>query len=332
VTDTDVIPTRPNAEPQPAQRLGALVGRWRSEGYLVDDPHVRIHGTDTYALLPGGTFLVHYVDVLVGSQPVQAVELISPDESAAGTFTARAYDHLGTVTVMQASVDAAGVWTFTGGSDVAPAARSGAPAPEAAARSTLTVSDDRTQMAALWERTDDGATWQPWMDMTFTRESAPSDEDSDSAFTAVRWAEGPADSAAEQLRRLDALAGRWSWQGQSHSGDFAVTGETDLRWLAGGRFLVEKGALESAGQVSQSFAIVGWDPERHACMAEYVDDLGVHDRYELSLDGEQLSIRWAKVRFAGRLDQAGETISGVWEQTSDGSTWDYWYDAELRRI
>jgi hypothetical protein len=24
-------------------------------------------------------------------------------------------------------------------------------------------------MAAKWERSDDGATWQPWMDMTFTR-------------------------------------------------------------------------------------------------------------------------------------------------------------------
>jgi len=275
VTETDVIPNRPNAEPH--HRLDALVGRWRSEGSLIDDPSVRIHGTDTYALLPGGTFLVHYVDVHVGSQPVQAVELISPDESAADAFTARAYDHLGTVTVMRARVDAAGVWTFTGGSDVAPAARPGEPAPEAAARSTLTVSDDRTQMVALWERSDDGVSWQPWMNMTFTRES-------------------------------------------------------DIRWFAGGRFLVEKGALESAGQVSESFAIVGWDPERHACVAEYVDDLGVHDRYETSLDGEQLSIRWAKVRFAGRLDPAGGTIRGVWEQTSDGSTWDYWYDAELRRI
>jgi hypothetical protein len=36
-------------------------------------------------------------------------------------------------------------------------------------RSTLTISADRSGMTARWERSDDGASWQPWMDMTFTR-------------------------------------------------------------------------------------------------------------------------------------------------------------------
>jgi hypothetical protein len=31
------------------------------------------------------------------------------------------------------------------------------------------VSADGTGMTARWERCDDGATWQPWMNMTFTR-------------------------------------------------------------------------------------------------------------------------------------------------------------------
>ena len=39
---------------------------------------------------------------------------------------------------------------------------------EVAVRSTLTVSADRSGMTARWERSDDGASWQPWMDMTFT--------------------------------------------------------------------------------------------------------------------------------------------------------------------
>jgi hypothetical protein len=36
-------------------------------------------------------------------------------------------------------------------------------------RSTLTVSADRSSMTARWERSDDGAVWQPWMSMLFTR-------------------------------------------------------------------------------------------------------------------------------------------------------------------
>ena len=63
-----------------------------------------VEGTDVYEWLPGGFFLVHHVDVVVGDQPVQAIEIIG-----------RAYDNLGNVTAMRARVDDDGVWTFTGG-------------------------------------------------------------------------------------------------------------------------------------------------------------------------------------------------------------------------
>jgi hypothetical protein len=114
------------------QRLGALVGRWRSERRIVGEAPVPITGTDIYEWLPGGFFLVHHVDVVIGHQRVQALELIGEYDPATDSFTGRAYDNLGNVTVMRAKVDDHGVWTFTGGGD-------------------------------------DGARWQPWMDMTFTR-------------------------------------------------------------------------------------------------------------------------------------------------------------------
>ena len=80
----------PAPSPQ-LQCLGALVGRWRSEGHIV-----------------GGEY-----------------------DPATDSITARADDNLGNITIMQARVDEQGVWRFIGGGD--------------------------------------GASWQPWMDMTFTR-------------------------------------------------------------------------------------------------------------------------------------------------------------------
>jgi hypothetical protein len=151
------------------QRLGALVGRWRSEGHIVGDPPVPITGTDIYEWLPGGFFLVHHVDVVIGDQKVQALELIGEYDPATGSFTARAYDNLGNVTIMRARDDDQGVWTFTGGGDVAPVAQPSSADLAGAVRSTLTMSADRRRMTARWERSDDGASWQPWMDMTFTR-------------------------------------------------------------------------------------------------------------------------------------------------------------------
>jgi len=58
--------------------------------------------------------------VVIGQQRVQALELLGEYDPATGSFTARAYDNLGNVTVMQASVDEHSVWRFTGGGDAAP--------------------------------------------------------------------------------------------------------------------------------------------------------------------------------------------------------------------
>jgi hypothetical protein len=118
--------------------------------------------------LASGYFLVHHVDVVIGDQRVQALELLGPYDPATDAFTARAYDNLGSVTVMQARVDEQGVWRFTGGGDVAPVAQPAAGA-GGAVRSTLTINTDRSGMTARWERSDDGSSWQPWMDVTFTR-------------------------------------------------------------------------------------------------------------------------------------------------------------------
>jgi len=137
----------------------------------VAETPVPITGTDSYEWLPGGFFLVHHVDVMIGQQRVQALELIGEYDPATDSFTARAYDNLGNVTVMRARVDDQGGWRFNGGGDVAPVARPASTDAGGAVRSTLTVNTDRSGMTARWERSDDGATWQPWMDMTFTRMS-----------------------------------------------------------------------------------------------------------------------------------------------------------------
>jgi hypothetical protein len=135
----------------------------------VGDPPVPIRGTDVYEWLPGGFFLVHHVDVVIGELPVRALEVLGEYDPATDSFTGRAYDDRGNVTVMRARVDAHGVWTFTGGGDVAPVAQPAAADPRGAVRSTLTLSADGGSMRARWERSDDGATWRPWMDMAFTR-------------------------------------------------------------------------------------------------------------------------------------------------------------------
>ncbi|NED95433.1 DUF1579 domain-containing protein [Phytoactinopolyspora alkaliphila] len=147
-------------------RMTEIVGRWRTEGHLVDDPTTLIRGTDTYRLLAGGHFLIHEVDVTVGDVPVIAIEVIGEFDPAHGSFVARAFDNDGAVTVMRAAPDEPNVWRFTGGGDVAPAAQTDA---TEAVRSTLRIAEDGQRMHARWERSSDGDSWRPWMDIGFTR-------------------------------------------------------------------------------------------------------------------------------------------------------------------
>ncbi|MES9536599.1 MULTISPECIES: DUF1579 family protein [unclassified Actinomadura] len=142
------------------QRLGALVGRWRSQGRTAataSDPEIRIAGSDTYEWLAGEHFLIHRVDVRMNEERVEVIEMIGPYDPESRTYPMRSFDNHGHFVTMRASVDDGGVWTFAGETE----------------RATLVIAEDGESMTAEWERTDDGSNWRHWMDMSFTRAAGP---------------------------------------------------------------------------------------------------------------------------------------------------------------
>jgi hypothetical protein len=150
----------------PDRRLQAIAGRWKTSGHVIGEPRIPVLGTDIYDVLAGGYFLVHHVDVTVGEQPVRAIEVIG-EPAPGGGYLARSFDSEGNAELMRVTIDESCVFHFEGGPDVAPAAQpSGASTTRV--RSTLTLAEDRHAMTALWERSEDGVNWQPWMDIAFT--------------------------------------------------------------------------------------------------------------------------------------------------------------------
>lgn len=136
------------------RRLEALIGRWSTEGETVDgpsEPPARIAGTDTYEWLGGGFFVVHRVDVRFGDEQVEAIEVIGYD-AASGTYPTHAFDSRGGATTYQMR-ERDGTWTITGETE----------------RSTLAPAGDGATMHASWERSDDGRTWRPWMEIRLAR-------------------------------------------------------------------------------------------------------------------------------------------------------------------
>ena len=137
------------------KRLNFLVGKWQTSGTVratSSSPSLEITGTDVYEWTLGGSFLLHRVAVLMGEERTEVIELIGYDASSK-TYPMRSFDQQGNFTTMQANIDQDGVLKITGDK----------------MRSALSASKDGRYMKAHWERSEDGSTWMPWMDMEFTR-------------------------------------------------------------------------------------------------------------------------------------------------------------------
>jgi hypothetical protein len=110
-----------------SSRLLRIAGRWTTSGFVIGDPAVPIIGTDYYDVLAGGRFLIHHVDVTVGSHQVRAIEIIGETNPVGEGYLARSYDNEGNAEVMHVTVNDAGAFQATSGPDIATAAHRSAP-------------------------------------------------------------------------------------------------------------------------------------------------------------------------------------------------------------
>ena len=135
-------------------RLAALVGQWRTEGRTVDMPEpLLIDAVDTYE------WLLAEVPSCISSTPggeeqVKGAEIIGWDAARGvyltqyfGTDGPNAYD------ASLAEEDGGLVWRMSSPTD----------------RFTGSFSEDGNTITGHWERLDEEETWQPWMEITLTK-------------------------------------------------------------------------------------------------------------------------------------------------------------------
>jgi Protein of unknown function (DUF1579) len=140
------------------ERLDVLIGKWRTEGRTTcasGGRADRIDAVDTYERLPGGA-LLHLVDAKVGDQRVEGAEIIGYDPTREAYLTQ--YFGSDGPNAYEASLvedEGALVWTMRSGTD----------------GFTGTFNQERNVITGHWEALDDDSTWQPWMNITLTREA-----------------------------------------------------------------------------------------------------------------------------------------------------------------
>lgn len=143
-----------SSKPDPALRLlDMFVGTWKTEGEIKadgDTPAIPIEGTDTYEWLPGGYFLFHQVDIRMGGEQIDSVEIIGYDP-ANGKYPMHYFGYQGSKGIMYATVEK-NTWIFAGETE----------------RFTGSFNDSGTVISGKWERLD-GSKWVHWMDIKLTK-------------------------------------------------------------------------------------------------------------------------------------------------------------------
>lgn len=138
------------------------------------------------------------------------------------------------------------------------------------------------------------------------------------------------------MEALDVLVGRWRIS-SSLSGDADLQAETTFEWLEGRRFLIQRWHVDHP-DAPDGIAIIGPAANADSYEQHYFDSRGVARVYEMTL-AEGMWKLWRSVeppdfsqRFSGTVDEAENTISGAWEISHDGVTWEHDFDLAYTRV
>jgi hypothetical protein len=132
----------------------ALIGRWITEGHTVASPGapaVKIQASDIYEWAPGGFFVVHPAYGRIGDAEVGGVEIIGYHEETE-SYRSHFFDSFGNVSTSRLTVEG-DTWTWSG----------------ERTRCTSLLSDDGKTFTAHDERSSDGVTWEPSMEVELRR-------------------------------------------------------------------------------------------------------------------------------------------------------------------
>ena len=149
----EAVDQKPTLGPE-QKRLDVFAGRWTAEGRAEAGPtapsEIMTH-QHAYEWLPGGFQLLHRWDGRIGQHESKGVEIIGWD-AGSDAYEAHFFDSDGWARIYQVRAHDR-VWTFTGTRE----------------RCSIMFSEDGNTMTVHWDRSPDGATWQPLCDLKATR-------------------------------------------------------------------------------------------------------------------------------------------------------------------
>jgi hypothetical protein len=110
--------------------------------------------------------------------------------------------------------------------------------------------------------------------------------------------------------------------------------ETSFEWLDGRQFLIQRWHVDHP-DAPDGIAVIGYGNDRATYLQHYFDSRGVERVYEMGFADRvwKLSRTSPELsqRFTGAFDETGDTITGDWECSTDGSVWTHDFELTYTR-
>lgn len=143
------------SRPNPAlERLGFLVGKWRTTGKHPMVPGATLHGEVSFELIEGGAFIVMRSRMDDARFPA-GIAIFGSDDGT-GEYFMLYFDERGVSRKYDVGIDDHS-WRWWRN------------APELSQRFAVTVSADRRTMEGRGQLSRDGSTWEGDLDLTYTK-------------------------------------------------------------------------------------------------------------------------------------------------------------------
>jgi hypothetical protein len=137
--------------------------------------------------------------------------------------------------------------------------------------------------------------------------------------------------------RLDVLVGSWSEEPALAD---AQAGQAVFEWALDGMYLLMRSEVPMP-EFPDSLSVISVNDDGETYAMHYFDSRGVVRVYKMTLvdrvwtmlrDEEDFTPLAFHQRFIGTIADTGNTITGAWESSDDGTTWSNDFDLTYRRL
>jgi hypothetical protein len=143
--------------------------------------------------------------------------------------------------------------------------------------------------------------------------------------------------------RLNVFVGKWKMEGEQYDSPFGpaakITAVQTYEWLTGGYFLVHRFEGRVGDSKAACIEIIGHDASSQSYLTHTFYQNGITNEWQArerdriwTFTGDwQMAGKSVKVRFTAVFSDAGNTMTGKWEHSSDGSKWQTFWDVKATK-